>query len=188
MLQIQDTLISLDVLEQKFCCDLSKCKGACCVHGDSGAPLTDEEIELLEEGYESLKPYMRQEGRAAVEAQGTWVIDVENDKVTPLVDNQECAYVIFEDGIALCAIERAYGQGDSKFKKPISCHLYPVRVKRYRDFTAVNYDEWDICKDAKVLGKKENLRAYVFLEEPLQRAFGDKWYSELKVAAKSLEK
>lgn len=186
MLQIKDTLISLDVIEKKFCCDLSKCKGACCVDGDSGAPLTDEEVCIIEEEYENFKSYLRPEGVSAVENQGIWVIDVENDKVTPLVNNKECAYVVFDGDIAKCGIEKAYLDGKTKFRKPVSCHLYPVRTKQYRDFIAVNYDEWEICKPALRLGMHKGVYVYDFLEESLIRKFGEEWYTELRIAADTL--
>ena len=186
MLQIGEMLISLDVIERKFCCDVSKCKGVCCVEGDSGAPLTVEEIDILEDELQAIKPYMRQEGIEEVEKQGAWVIDIENDKVTPLINKKECAYVVFEEGIAKCAIENAYNDGAVTFKKPLSCHLYPVRTKKYASFEAVNYDEWHICKDAIKLGKKNGLYVYQFLEAPLIRAYGADWYKELSVAADAL--
>jgi hypothetical protein len=186
MLQIKDTLISLDVIEKKFCCDLSICKGVCCVQGDSGAPLTDDEIDIIEEEYENFKSYLRPEAISAIDSQGIWVIDVENDKVTPLINNKECAYVIFDGDIAKCAIEKAYFDGKTKFRKPISCHLYPVRTKQYRDFTAVNYDRWEICNPALRLGMHKGIYVYNFLEESLIRKFGEEWYSELRIAADSL--
>lgn len=186
MLQIGKTLISLDIIEKKFCCDISKCKGVCCIEGDSGAPLTIDETSILEDEIEKIKPYMRPEGVAAIDEQGPWVIDIENDKVTTLVNNKECAYVIIEEGIAKCAIENAFNEGVVSFKKPISCHLYPVRTKQYETFEAVNYDEWHICKDAVKLGKKEGLYVYQFLQEPLIRKYDEDWYKELRIAADTL--
>lgn len=188
MLQIGDTLISLDVIEKKFCCWVLKCKGVCCVEGDSGAPLTDEETGVIEEEYEYIKPFMKPGGIRAIEDQGTWVIDSENDKVTPLIDKKECAYVNFENGIAKCSIEAAYFEGKTRFRKPISCHLYPIRIKQYPSFTAVNYDTWDICKPAIAYGKKNSIYVYQFLKEPLIRRFGEDWYKELQIAADTLLK
>lgn len=188
MLQIGDTLISLDIIEKKFCCNALKCKGICCVEGDSGAPLTDEETVIVEEEYENIKPYMRREGRAAVQDQGTWVIDSDHDKVTPLIEKKECAYVYFEKGIAKCAIETAYLDGNTKFRKPVSCHLYPIRIKKYPSFIAVNYDSWDICKPAIAYGRNKGLYVYQFLKEPLVRRFGEDWYKELQIAAEALLK
>jgi hypothetical protein len=186
MLQIQGSLISLDVIEKKFCCDLSKCKGACCIEGDSGAPLSDEETAIIEEEYEYFKAYMRPEGVESVEQQGTWVIDVENDKVTPLINGKECVYVIFEEGIAKCAIEKAFFENKTSFRKPISCHLYPIRTKKYRDFEAVNYYEWHICQPALIHGQETGLYVYKFLKDPLTRKFGKEWYKELTIAAEAL--
>lgn len=188
MLQIKNTLISLDIIEKKFCCDLAACKGICCVEGDSGAPLTDEETGIIEEEYEYIRPFMRKEGVKAIEKQGAWVIDAENDKVTPLIRKKECAFVIFENGTASCAIERAYLDKKTVFRKPISCHLYPIRLKKYADFTAVNYDKWQVCKAAIPQGEKLGLYIYQFLKEPLIREFGEEWYEELQIAADSLLK
>ncbi|HBH47428.1 MAG TPA: DUF3109 domain-containing protein [Bacteroidales bacterium] len=186
MVQIRETLISMDVIEKKFCCDLSKCKGVCCIEGDSGAPLADNETDILEEEIDHIKPYMRPEGIDAVEQMGEWVIDIENDKVTPLINQKECAYVIFEDGIAKCAIEKAYFDNKTRFRKPVSCHLYPVRTKKYRDFEAVNYDVWSICKPALKHGEAEGLYVYQFLQESLIRKYGEAWYNELEIAADML--
>lgn len=186
MLQIKDTLISLDLIEKKFCCDLSKCKGICCVEGDSGAPLSEEEVSIIEDEYPNFKSYMRKEGIRTVEELGAWVIDEENDHVTPLIDGKECAYVVFDKGIATCAIEKAWADGKTSFRKPVSCHLYPVRVKKYSEFTAVNYDSWEICKPALQKGIDKGLYVHVFLKDSLTRAFGEEWYKELQIAADSL--
>jgi hypothetical protein len=188
MLRIKDTLISLDVIEKHFICDLAKCKGACCVRGDSGAPLEDEELPVLEEILPKLKPFLRKEGIKAIEEQGPYVIDIEDDFVTPLVDGKECAYVVFENGIAKCGIEKAYYAGAVEFKKPLSCHLYPVRLHKYGEYTAVNYDKWDICHPARILGHEEQVPVYKFLEESLTRRFGNDWMRHLKIAAKTLKK
>ena len=187
MLRIKDTLISLDVLEKHFICDLAKCKGACCVRGDSGAPLEDDELPVMEEILPKVKPFLRKEGIEAIEEQGPYVIDMDDDFVTPLVNGNECAYVVFENGIAKCGIEKAYHAGAINFKKPISCHLYPVRLKKYSDFTAVNYDKWEICEPARKLGEKEQLPVYKFLHESLTRHFGEDWMRHLKIAAETLK-
>ena len=183
MLQIGETIISSDVLEKKFCCDLEKCKGACCVHGDAGAPLTDEEVRILKKIYPKIKPYLRDVSHNAIEVQGTHVIDDEKENVTPLVDNEECAYAVFENGIAKCGIEQAYFDGKINFRKPISCHLYPIRIKRYENFTAVNYDMWSICESARVYGDQINLPVFAFLKESIIRKFGENWFKQLKLAA-----
>lgn len=186
MLQIKDSLISLDVVERKFCCDLAKCKGACCIEGDSGAPLTEEETGILEREYQHIRPFMRAECVEAVQEQGTWVTDHENDKVTPLINGKECVYVFFEKDIAKCAIEKAYFEGKTFFRKPVSCHLYPIRLKKYASFEAVNFHEWGICKPARALGALQDLHVYRFLQEPLIRHYGKDWYDELEMAADSL--
>jgi len=187
MIRIDDTLISLDLLEKKFCCNLKKCKGQCCVDGDSGAPLTAEEVELLPGIIEKVKQYMRPEGIAAIEMQGTHVIDSDNETVTPLIDEKECAYTIFENNITYCAIEKAWKENEIDFQKPISCHLYPVRVKSYNDFEAINYDIWKICEPARIFGSKKGVLVYEFLKEALIRRFGRSWYNQLDIAAKEIE-
>ena len=146
MIQVEDKIISIDVFEKQFVCDLNACKGACCVEGDSGAPLLKEEAKILDEIYEKVKPYMRKEGIIEIENQGVAVYDADSDLTTPLVDNRECAYVVNDKGISKCAIEKAYLDKKIDFKKPISCHLFPIRIKEYRDFDAVNYEEIKICK------------------------------------------
>ena len=188
MLQIDDSIISFEVLQKKFTCDLKKCKGACCVHGDSGAPLEDKETEILKDIYPLIKPFMRKEGIEAVEKQGTHVIDSDGDKVTPLVNNKECSYVIFENGIAFCAIERAFHAKKIDFQKPISCHLYPIRITKYKDFEAVNFHHWDICKPAMAAGEKSDTPLYIFLQEPLTRKYGAEWFEKLKIADAHLSK
>ena len=184
MLQIDNTIISLDVIEEKFTCDLKKCKGACCVLGDSGAPLESKEIDNLTANIDAIKPYMRAEGIQALDEQGLYTVDSDNDKVTPLINGKECAFVIFEDDIAFCSIERAYNEGRSTFRKPISCYLYPVRVKKFSQFTAVNYDRWDICSPARKKGKKNNLSVLNFLEVPLTEKFGKEWVKKIRIAEK----
>jgi hypothetical protein len=184
MLQIKDTLISQDLIEQKFCCDLEKCKGACCVKGDAGAPLIKEEVDLLPKVINKIKPYLRKAGVESIEKLGTHVIDEENETVTPLVEGKECAYVIFEKGIAKCGIEQAFEAGEITFQKPVSCHLYPVRLRRYEQFIAVNYDKWDICEPARKLGERLKLSVHTFVRDALVRRFGKNWYMHLKVAEK----
>ena len=187
MLEIGKTLISLDVIRKKFCCDLSACAGACCVKGDSGAPLNDEETEILEQVYPSVRKFMREEGINTVERQGLYVIDSDGETVTPLINKGECAYVVFENGIALCAIEMAHKAGLTHWKKPLSCHLYPVRIKHYKHYDAVNFDSWDICSPAHVKGRELGLPVYVFVREALERAYGAEWFEQLDYAARNLE-
>ncbi len=189
MLQIENTIISLDILEKKFVCHLKACKGSCCVEGDSGAPLDAEETAILEQIYPHVKPNMTPEGIETVESKGTWVVDNDGDLVTPLVKNQECAYVYRnEDGIVLCAIEKTYNEGTIAFQKPVSCHLYPVRVKKYTDFDAVNYQSNHLCVPARINGEKLGVPIYQFVKGPLIRKFGEEWYKQLEIAAKELLK
>lgn len=188
MIQIDDTIISTDVLKKEFVCNLQKCKGICCVEGDSGAPLDPDELSLLDEIYPKIKPYLRPEGIAAIEQQGTSIQDWEGDWVTPLVENAECAYVIFDEkGMTKCGIEKAYEEGVVEYKKPISCHLYPVRVQKHKTFTAVNYHQWNICSDACSLGKELGVTVGEFLKEPLIRKFGKDWYEQLMIARDELK-
>ncbi|MFN3801406.1 DUF3109 family protein [Belliella pelovolcani] len=181
MILVGNAVISDDIKDQFFVCDLEKCKGACCVEGDAGAPLEDEETKIIEEIYPIVKDYITQEGRDAIAAQGTWVIDKEGDKGTPTIgENRECAYALYDEkGILKCGIEQAYLDGKIAYKKPISCHLYPIRVKKYDGFEALNYDRWDICSAACVLGTKLGVPVYKFLKDALIRKFGEDWYSEL---------
>jgi Protein of unknown function (DUF3109) len=186
MININDTLISSDLLESKFCCDLESCKGACCVKGTSGAPLNEEEIELIPKIINKIKPYLRKECIEIIEKVGTHVIDEENEAVTPLNNGQECAYVVFDGQIAKCGIEKAYFAGSIRFRKPVSCHLYPIRIRKYNQFIAVNYDRWDICDPARVHGEKIDLSVFEFVKEALIRRFDKEWYKNLKVAAKQI--
>ena len=187
MIQVEDKIISLDVFEKYFICDLNACKGACCVEGDSGAPLLKEEKNILDEIYEKVKPYMRKEGITEIENQGVAVYDEDGDLTTPLVNNCECAFVAFENGITKCTIEKAYLDDKIEFKKPISCHLFPIRIKEYRDFDAVNYEEIKICKPACKCGSKLEVPVYAFLKEPLIRKYGKYWYKELLDAVNLLK-
>ena len=188
MVQIDDKIISLDVFEQPFVCDLSACKGACCVEGDSGAPLESEEADILAQIYDKVKPFMREEGIKEVEDQGFSVIDKDGDLTTPLVNNKECAFVSFDqNGTAKCSIEQAYNKGGVDFKKPISCHLFPIRIQKYDDFEAVNYESIKICEPACNCGQKLQVPVYKFLKEPLIRLYGESWYHTLSEAAVELK-
>ena len=182
MIAIDNTIVSEHLLEKKFVCDLNACKGACCVAGDSGAPLEEEELKILKEIYPKVKPYMDADGVKAIAKQGLYVIDEDKDFTTPLVNGKHCAFVVFNEGIAKCAIEKAHAEGKIDFKKPISCHLYPVRINKFKDYEAVNYSKWEICKPACECGKKLDVSVYKFLKEPLIRRFGEKWYDQLKLA------
>jgi hypothetical protein len=189
LLEIQDKVVSIDLFEKKFVCDLTACKGACCIEGDAGAPLTFEEVSIMEDDLEKIKPFMRSEGIAAVEETGVFYMDWDNEPVSTLVNEKECAFVTFDDkGTALCAIEQAHKAGKTEFKKPISCHLYPIRVKKYNEFTALNYNEWNICKSACDCGDKLDVKVYKFLKEPIVRAFGEEFFTELETVDKEIEK
>ena len=189
MIQIDDKLISEDLFSEEFVCNLAKCKGICCVEGDAGAPLDEEETHILDEIYPKIKPYLRPEGIQAIEEQGTYTLDFEGYLVTPLVNNAECAYVIFDEkGYTKCAIEKAYEDGVINWQKPISCHLYPIRITEYSNFSAINYHEWDICSDACTLGKELGVKVYQFLKKPLIRKYGEDFYQTLSEAAEEWEK
>ena len=189
MIVIDDILFSDDVKNISFVCNLQKCKGACCIEGDSGAPLEADEVDLVKKFYPRFKKYMSEKGIAAVEKYGYSVIEEEDEYTgiaTPLMDGTgACAYVNFDkSGISYCAIEKAYLDGKTDWRKPISCHLYPIRIKAYEGFTAVNYDEWDICSDACKLGEKLKVSVYQFLKEPLIRKFGAEVYDALAASIK----
>ncbi|MBB1560579.1 MAG: DUF3109 family protein [Flavobacteriaceae bacterium] len=189
MIQIDDKLISEDLFSEEFVCNLAKCKGICCVEGDAGAPLDEDETKILDEIYPKIKSYLRPEGIQAIEEQGTYTLDFEGDLVTPLVNNAECAYVIFDEkGYTKCAIEKAYEDGVIDWQKPISCHLYPIRITEYSNFSAINYHEWDICSDACTLGKELGVKVYQFLKKPLIRKYGEEFYQTLSEAAEEWEK
>ena len=183
MIELDGTLISDEIFEKKFVCDLNACKGACCIEGESGAPLDEDELDILESIQDKIKPFMREEGIEAVEEQGAFVLDWDGEYTTPLVDGKECAYVQFdEQGIAKCAIEAAYRAGEILWKKPISCHLYPIRISKLKDYDALNYHHWPICAPACDCGSKLDVRVFRFLKEPLIRKYGEQWYSELEAA------
>ncbi len=184
MLQIDNKVIGLPVLNERFVCDIAKCRGACCVQGDAGAPLLEEEVEVLKEIYHRVEPYLRPECVRSISAQGTHVIDENDDEpVTPLLNQKECVYAVFENGIARCAIEQAWFDGAIEFRKPVSCHLYPIRVKEYESFTAVNYDRWPVCKPALINGRELDVTVFEFCRESVIRRFGEEFYKELEIAA-----
>ena len=184
MFQLGKTIVSEDIIENDFVCNLSACKGACCIDGDAGAPLEEDETKILEDIYPKVKPFLRKEGIASIEEQGTFITTEDGEFETPLIDGADCAYVIFDKkGTALCAIEEAYNQGEVNWKKPVSCHLYPIRVKDYSEFSAVNYNRWHICDDACTLGKELQVPIYKFVKEALIRKFGEDWYMELEIVA-----
>ncbi|CCG54327.1 Protein of unknown function [Flavobacterium indicum GPTSA100-9 = DSM 17447] len=188
MFQLNKTIISEEILENEFVCNLSACKGACCVDGDAGAPLTQEETQILVDIYPKVKPFLRPEGIQAIEEQGAFVIGTDGEYETTLIEGKDCAYVIFDGQTALCGIEQAYNEGIVDWKKPVSCHLYPIRVKEYTDFAAVNYHKWHICSDACALGKELQVPIYKFVKEALIRKFGEQWYQELEKVAEEMKK
>jgi hypothetical protein len=183
VIEIDDKIVSTDILSECFACDLGKCKGICCVEGDAGAPLEIDEVDILEEEYPNYAPYMTAEGRAEVERQGFMVVDSDGEYTTPLVDNAACAYAFEEDGVTFCAIERAYREGKCSFLKPISCHLYPIRVKQFRNGSyGLNYHRWAVCSSARECGKKLGVPVYKALREPIVRRFGEEFYRSLECA------
>lgn len=188
MLQIQNTLISRDLFEKHFRCDLPECKGACCIEGDAGAPLSENDLSQIKKIIAVVKYYMREEGIDAIQKHGLFSIDKEGETVTPLVNGKECAYLVFDSkGITNCAFELAFADGKTGFKKPLSCHLYPVRISKFNELDAVNFHEWDICKPAFKCGKKSNVKVYEFLKESLIKKYGAEWFGELVIADRHFE-
>ena len=189
MFQLGKTIVSEDIIEKDFVCNLTACKGACCVDGDAGAPLEESETKILGEIYDRVKPFLRREGILAIEKQGVFITTEDGELETPLIEGGECAYVFFDNkGVALCAIEEAYNQGKIDWKKPLSCHLYPIRVKEYSEFSAINYNKWHICDDACTLGKQLQIPVYKFVKDALIRKFGEDWYKELERVTKSFKR
>ncbi|MDT7828710.1 DUF3109 family protein [Pricia sp. S334] len=187
MFQLGKSIVSEDIIQKDFVCNLSACKGACCIDGSAGAPVEDSETDILVDIYSEVKPFLRQEGIDAIEEQGAFVKGEDGEWETPLVNGSECAYVTFSDnGTAKCGIEEAYEQGAIAWKKPVSCHLYPVRVKEYSELTAVNYHKWHICDPACALGTELQVPIYKFVKEALIRKFGTDWYEELEQVAEEL--
>jgi hypothetical protein len=188
MILIDRTIVSDSLVEDEFVCHLDKCKGACCIEGISGAPLEDDELQIIDDMYEKVKPYMTEAGIREIEKQGKHIIDSDGDHVTPLIDGKkECAYTVFENGIAKCSFEKAYYDGAIDFKKPVSCHLYPVRITKHRDYDAVNYEKWNLCKPACSLGKSLGVPVYKFVKDALIRKYGQEWYDQLEGAVKFSE-
>tara|TARA_B100001287_G_scaffold151763_1_gene127716 strand:- start:4516 stop:5103 length:588 start_codon:yes stop_codon:yes gene_type:complete len=182
MIEIEDKIISDDLFLKQFVCDLQKCKGACCVEGDSGAPLSNQEATLIKDNLSVIKPYMKEDGVNTVVENGVFYIDQDGDQVTTLVNGKECAFVFFDkNNIAKCSIEAAYKKGEINFNKPISCHLYPIRVKNYEKFQAINVDKWHVCKPACNCGKKLNIPVFKFLKQAIVRMWGEDFYNDLDV-------
>lgn len=189
MFQIEDTIVAADIIEENFLCDLSACKGECCVEGESGAPLEDKEVKIIEDLLPHVWDDLSPEAQAVIKEQGVAYKDYDGEMVTSIVNGKDCVFTYYDEkGICKCAIEKAYREGKVNFYKPISCHLYPIRLQRYKNFTAVNYHRWSVCKAAVALGNKNGLKIYQFLKEPLIRKFGEEWYKELSFIAEEYNK
>ncbi|MDE6383151.1 MAG: DUF3109 family protein [Paramuribaculum sp.] len=186
MLQIKDALVSLDLAEEFFCCDLDSCLGECCIEGDAGAPITETEYEELKRLVEIVEPYLLPAAKERIAEAGVGYVDEEGDLVTQIVDGRNCVFTTYgPGGKCLCAIEKAYREGKCSMRKPISCYLYPLRLTEYPTFTAVNYHRWKICKCARVAGRAKGIRLYEFMREPLIERFGQEWYDELAEACQA---
>ena len=187
MIQIGKAIVSFDIFDKQFLCDLNACKGACCVEGDSGAPLTKQEAKIIKKNYPIIKQYIEEKYQKVIAEKGCSVIDADGDLVTPLYNNRECVFTFRDEkGILKCGIEKAFLDGKIDFRKPVSCHLFPIRIQEYKDFDAVNYQQLDICKEARNCGLAAQLPLYKFLKEPLIRKYGAQWYEELEIAADHL--
>ncbi len=187
MIQIDEKLISEELFKAYFVCDLQACKGACCVEGDAGAPLETEEIDILEDDLEQILPFLTEKGEKVLLDKGVFEMDQEGEYVTPLIDGKECAFIAFdENGIAKCGIEDAHRAGVTQFKKPISCHLYPIRIHKGKFHEALNYHRWPICRPACECGAKLKVKVYKFLKEAISRKYGNEFYEQLKEAEKLL--
>lgn len=189
ILQVGNVLVSPDIFTEKFCCDLDACKGQCCVEGDAGAPVTMDEIAEIENVLDNVWNEMSASAQSVVDKQGVAYTDSEGDLVTSIVQGKDCVFTCYEKGTCLCSLERAFHQGKTKFVKPISCALYPVREKSFGNHLyGINYHRWNICKDAVKKGRELNLPLYKFLKGPLTRRFGAEWYKELLQIADQLRK
>ena len=189
MLQIDDTIISLELLEECFVCDLNSCKGICCIEGDDGAPLEEAEVKIIEDLLPVIWDDLSEASKSVISKQGVSYIDQDGEPVTSIVNGAECVFTYTDElGVCKCAIEKAFREGKTNFYKPISCHLYPVRLQKYDEFTAVNYHRWSVCGCARKLGGKLGVPVYQFLKEPLIRRFGHEWFEQLEIADKEFKK
>lgn len=197
ILQVGDVLLSSDILTEEFCCDLSVCRGVCCVEGDAGAPVTIDEVAALESSLDAVWAGLSASAQAVVDRQGVVYTDRDGDLVTSIVGGKDCVFTCYDDlstadgqvvgGCCLCALERACRQGQTSFAKPISCALYPIREKTFSDGTVgLNYHRWHICQCGREKGRRLHLPLYVFLKEPLTRRFGQEWYGELCAVAAAI--
>lgn len=188
MIQIDNVVVSLDVLREKFLCDIKACHGQCCIEGDAGAPLELEEVAALEEVLPLIWEDLSPQAREVIDKQGVAYVDEEGDLVTSIVNGKDCVFTCYDEkGTCLCAVEKAYRAGRSAFMKPVSCHLYPIRVADFGELKGVNYHRWDVCRAARILGEQKGVRLYAMLREPLIRKFGEAWYNELCDCVKELE-
>lgn len=188
MIQIDDTIISIDCLKEKFCCDLEACQGACCIEGDAGAPVELDEVTEIENALPAVWPMLSASAQAVIDKQGVVYTDEEGDLVTSIVNGRDCVFTCYDEkGCCYCALEKAYREGKTSFYKPVSCHLYPIRLDKIGDCVALNYNRWNICKMAVLKGQQLNLPVYRFLKEPLIRRFGEAWYKELEAAVEELK-
>lgn len=189
MIEIDGKIVSDEILTECFACDISQCKGMCCVEGNAGAPLDIDEVDILEEEFPNYKQYLTPDGLAAVEEQGFMVVDIDGDYTTPLINDAECAYSYCENGVTLCAIERAYLNGECSFRKPISCHLYPVRLVNFSNGeVGLNYHRWEVCKSACKLGQEFKMPVYKAVKDAIIRRFGEDFYAALEAADNFLKK
>lgn len=187
IVQVGNVLLSPDIFTECFCCDLGACKGICCVEGDAGAPVTLEEVEEIENGLDAVWDDLSAPARAVIDKQGVAYIDEEGDLVTSIVNRKDCVFTCYDKGCCLCALEKAFLSGKTRFAKPVSCALYPIREKRFDNGNvALNYSRWDVCKDAVALGRKLGVPVWKFLRKPLVRRFGVEWYAELEETAVAL--
>lgn len=187
ILQVGDVLLSPDIITEYFCCDYEKCKGACCIEGDAGAPVTLEEISEIENSLDEVWDELSASAQTVIDKQGVAYSDRDGDLVTSIVGGRDCVFTCYENGSCLCALEKAFIQGKTTFCKPISCSLYPIREKQFSNgMIGLNYHRWEVCKDAVIKGKNNNIRVYEFLKEPLTRRFGSQWYEELHELAKTV--
>jgi hypothetical protein len=188
MINIDNVIISVDVFLKKFSCDIQKCSGSCCLYGDAGAPLEDNELIEIKENFNIIKNYISEENIKILENEGYFYKDSENDWVTTLINNKQCAFSYIHNGIFFCAIEKAYLDNKIKFRKPVSCHLYPLKIKKYKEFYTLNFDKWEICNPALIKGDKENMPVFRFVKEALIRKFGEEFYCKLEITYNELLK
>lgn len=187
--QIDNVLLTTEILTERFCCDLDACKGECCVEGDAGAPVTLDEVAAIEESLDVVWDDLNASAQTVIDKQGVAYTDQEGDLVTSIVGGKDCVFTCHENGFCFCALEKAYRAGKADFCKPISCALYPIREVRLKNgLIGLNYHRWDVCKDAVKKGKELDLPVYKFLKEPLTRRFGAAWYEALEEAAEEILK